>query len=181
MKNVIINNLDEILKDDKKRKIIIIVGIILIAIIFLSSILENPIKEETLTKQTNESNDLKEYKDLVEQQILDMIKYIDGVGRVKVMVTLESTEEVIYQYDSTNQQTEKSSDVKEQVVIIDDENGNDKALVRSTKLPKIQGVVVVCDGAENVEVEYRITNALKTALGLGSNEVCVVLYSKTEN
>ncbi len=180
--NIIMDNIQTILRDEKKKKIIVIIGILLIIIIFISEILpDKPKSEKTTDVNKSESYELEEYEKKLKDEIFDLVKHIDGVGRVKVMVTLENSEEILYQYDSKVQSTQDSQDKQEEVVIVDDENGNKQALVRTKKLPKIMGIVVVCDGAEDIDVEYRIVDALTTAFNINSSNVSVVLHSKSEN
>lgn len=180
--NIIMDNIQTILRDEKKKKIIVIIGILLIIIIFISEILpDKPKSEKTIDVNKSESYELEEYEKKLKDEIFDLVKHIDGVGRVKVMVTLENSEEILYQYDSKVQSTQDSQDKQEEVVIVDDENGNKQALVRTKKLPKIMGIVVVCDGAEDIDVEYRIVDALTTAFNINSSNVSVVLHSKSEN
>lgn len=181
MGNLIVKNLDEILKDDKKRKIIIIVAFVLILLIFLSSIIpksDHEIQKDVSTKANQ--NELEEYREDVTAQILDLVSHIDGVGRAKVMVTLQNSEEILYEYDTKIKNDDNTTDKEQQVVIVDDENGNKNALIKTKKLPKIKGVVVVCDGALDIDVEYRVTNAIKTAFGLSSLDVCVVLHDQSD-
>lgn len=180
---IIMDNIDTLLKDDKKRKVVLLIGFLLILIIFISSIIpdDNKNKKEDTNTKNSQNSSLKDYEKDIESEVLDLVRHIDGVGRVKVMVTLESSEEFLYQFDSKTQSTEKTNDKQEQVVIVDDENGNKKALVKTKKLPKIMGIVIVCDGAENIDVEYRIVNALTTAFDISSANVSVVLHSKTDN
>lgn len=180
---IIKDNIDLILKDDKKRKIILIIGFLLILIIFISGILPDKPKKEKINNDVykEENDSLKEYENSVEEEIYNLIKHIDGVGRIKVMVTLETSQEILYQFDSKTQVNQNSQDTQQQVVIVEDENGNKKALVKSKKLPKIKGIVVVCDGADDIDVQCRVVDALTTAFDIGSSKVSVVLHSKTEN
>jgi len=42
----------------------------------------------------------------------------------------------------------------------------------------VKGVVVVCDGGSNPVIIHRITDAVTTALGINSLQVCVAKASK---
>ena len=41
--------------------------------------------------------------------------------------------------------------------------------------PTVAGVVVVCSGADDVNVRQRVVDVVTTALGTSSNRVCVTL------
>ena len=53
--------------------------------------------------------------------------------------------------------------------------GSDKtALIEKTMEPVVQGVVVVCQGADDIKVTSDITNAVSVALNVTSNRICVI-------
>ena len=54
-------------------------------------------------------------------------------------------------------------------------NGSEKtALIEKTMEPVVQGVVVVCQGADDIKVISDITNAVSVALNVTSNRICVI-------
>ena len=61
---------------------------------------------------------------------------------------------------------------------MDSEYGKKEALVLTQLEPKIQGVVIVCEGAGNIRVEADLTNVVTTALNIPSTRVCVVKISE---
>ena len=55
-----------------------------------------------------------------------------------------------------------------------EQNNQKQALVEKVMEPVVQGVVVVCSGADNISVVSDITNAVCVALNVTSNRVCVI-------
>ena len=54
-------------------------------------------------------------------------------------------------------------------------SGGDKnALIEKTIEPVVQGVVVVCTGADDIKVTSDITNAVSVAMNITTNRICVI-------
>ena len=52
-------------------------------------------------------------------------------------------------------------------------SGGEEALLTKQLQPDILGVVVVCDGGSNSDVQESVVNAVSTALGLPTNRISV--------
>ena len=172
----------------KRPKIIIVAGLVAIAILLLSEFIPSfgcggkPDPPGTLAVFDAES-----YARSLESQLTDLISSIAGAGRTKVMVTLQSGAEYIYaceektSSDSSEssgqanaQQSSVRSNSQNSFIIIKGANG-EEALVRTELMPKIGGVVILCEGAGNPEVEQRILSAVTTVLGISGKRVCITL------
>ncbi len=124
------------------------------------------------------------YKENLETELEKILSLVSGVGQVKVMVTLESGQENIYAWQEKTTNDEKSdytgSDsvtyrqtYENEIVMVN--TGSDKtALIEKTMEPVVQGVVVVCSGADDIKVTSDITNAVSVALNVTSNRICVI-------
>lgn len=169
-----------LLKGDKRTRIIVIIGFLGIVLICASVFWPTGNK----SAQENESNESsKQYEQELENKITDLISQIEGVGKAKVMVTLENGVENVYantQKQSTNTtsgsstgQNSQKKDSQQDVVVVDGKDGKE-ALVVTQKEPTVKGVVVVCEGAGNAKVEQMVTDAVTTSLNIKSNRVSVV-------
>lgn len=106
-----------------------------------------------------------EYRQQLEQQLEELISQMEGAGRTKVMVTLETGEETIYAMDTQSGQTQS----EQTHVLLEDGT----ALAQTVCLPRVCGVAVVCDGGGDVRVAARITELVGALLDLSSNRICV--------
>ena len=92
------------------------------------------------------------------------------------MVTVDSGEESVYSSDTEtdNQSGENSasSSQKNTFVIVDDDE--QKPLLEKEIEPKIRGVIVVCEGADDVYVRQAVIDSLRAALGISSANISVV-------
>jgi stage III sporulation protein AG len=163
--------------------ILLIVGFIGIALIFLSDNFRQP---SAGTQQTQSSSGASSaFEVQTEKRLEDIIGRINGVGRVKVLVTVESGVQNIYETDSkgscektqnggdSNQQTQQSGSSESSHVIVNRSSGGEEALLTKQLQPEILGVVVVCDGGSNSDVQESVVNSVSTALGLPTNRISV--------
>lgn len=106
-----------------------------------------------------------EYKSELEKELENIISKIDGVGKVTVMLTVEST----YSYEYVK---DYSDDEIETVIV-----GNKEALISKISNPHVSGVLVVCSGGDNVSVKEKIINAVATVLDIPLSRVYVAKYN----
>ena len=106
-----------------------------------------------------------------QKQLEALLSAIDGAGRVRLMLTLSSGEQIIYQTDS---RTVTASGSTTQTVFRQPGGSEKEPAVQSTVYPTYQGALVVCDGAERASVRLAVTQAVSSLTGLGSNKIAVV-------
>lgn len=175
----------ELYSNDKYKKIIIVVGIIGIALIFFSGF----VKSEKKSKEVNqkvESTSIDDYVRQLETNLTNMVSCIKGAGDCKVMVTIENGTQTIYATegkkniedteDSSNgelKRRQKSDDSETKYITVKGPNGEEKALAITEVQPTVKGVVVVCSGGDDPEVQQKVINAVTTALNITSKRVCV--------
>ncbi len=171
-------------RGEKKIRVVILVGLLGIALIFISEI-AIPAKKNTQTHTASETL-LTQYEAQLEAKLEQIITAIQGAGACKIMVTLDNGVEYIYadegknsnetnetQNDTGEHKTSQKSDREYKLVIIQAQNG-EEALVVTEMQPKVRGVVVVCQGGGNAVVQEKIIDAVTTALSISSTRVCVM-------
>jgi len=118
----------------------------------------------------------------LEERLCAILSQVRGVGRVSVLVTLETGERTEYAVNAqqSESRTEGGGDRREETVssqrsylLIDGASGK-QPLALSREGARIRGVVVVCEGGRDAVVKTRVTEAVTTALGVASNRVCVL-------
>ena len=165
--------LKELKENPKAIKIIFIIGIALVLIIFLTDFSSK--KTPTVSNDTY-TTDVQAYKNSLEKQLTSALKNISGIGNVKVMITLESTREVVYEnekeYESIKGENNENYSEKNSTVIIDSKD-SDNGLVRKINEPQIRGVLVICDGGGNINIKTKVTEAVEKLFSISSARVCV--------
>ncbi len=167
---------------NSKYKYVVLIGIIGILLIFLST---TNAKKENIKKQKTEKlekQNSEEYINHLETKLNNIISKIEGVGRSEVLITMENGIENIYansEKKATNSNENVSgkmstrNDIQKDVVVIDTHEGK-QALVVTQKEPTIKGVLIVCDGADNISVVEKVTNAVSRSLNIKKNRLSVV-------
>lgn len=167
---------------DWKTKLIVLLGLLGMALILLAQITS---KEKHPAQDTPQDTDtaqftLGEYQAQLESRLGSIIASIDGVGQARVMITLEHGGESIYateeksSVDKASEEGGYKQDRQYSYVMVDTGYGEKQPLVKTQTPPKVQGVVIVCEGADDILVQERLTNVVTTALHIPTTRVCVV-------
>lgn len=172
---------------EKKIKIIVFLGLLGMALILLSQFFGggNPAPKEIDTSTAVFTSE--QYIVDLEAKLTNLITGMEGVGEARVMVTLQSGVEYVYaQEEKRNVDKTQDSDaqavgriyekenVEQKYILVENSGGKKQPLLQTQLEPKVQGVVIVCDGADNVRVEQNLINVVTTALNIPSTRVCVV-------
>ena len=161
----------------KNPRVLIIIGVVGIALIFLSSFIpENPKSTKALEEFSAE-----EYKEALEKDIARLVKSISGSRRVTVVITLESG--MNYQYadnleesdesKNDNLNTAEKSETKQSYITVKNADGSEQAILISRQMPEIRGVAIVCAGGDNAALNEKIQNAVMSALNITSKRVYI--------
>ena len=157
--------------------LIIAVGVLLMVI----SIPDNT-AQETAESGDSESAEVFDL-DQFEQQICDSLAAMDGVGRVEVMLSLESGEESVYASDvsrsSQSSGTDSSSENYQSTMsILSDGSYGEQPVLIKNKYPTFRGAVVICDGADSSSVQLEITEAISSLCGISSDHISILKMSQ---
>lgn len=174
---------------DKKLMLLLAAGAAGILLIFLSGFWQGdksaavqPDAAKTAAERTGE-----DYEKRYQQRVEELVGCIAGAGEARVVVTLDSGVEYVYvkEESRSSDQSNGSGDaqsarstIDQKTILVEDANGRKTALLRKTLEPTVRGVVVVCRGGDDPIVVERITEAVKTALGIPSTRVCVAPLSR---
>lgn len=126
------------------------------------------------------------YEEKYESRLKDILENIVGVGEVKVLVTIESTEEIVVK--SNNSDTQSSTEEKDinganrriteisrsGEVVLHEISGDQVPVVIKTIKPKIRGVIVVARGAENLRVKQLISEAVARGLDVPAHRISIM-------
>lgn len=174
---------------ETRLKVIVFVGLAAIVLIFFSDHFgqEPSAASASMVHPTGDAaeSSQEEYTRQLEARLTELISSVEGAGDTKVMITLECGTEYVYasQQKNTSALSENSDasgktarDEKrtgEETLILVDGSGGEAPLLLKEITPTVAGVVVVCSGADDVNVRQRITDIVTTALHTSSNRVCV--------
>lgn len=155
--------------------------------ILTSSGQRNMAQQDVVETQTRAvtAGSTEEYAAYLEEKLKKILESVRGVGEVEVMITLESSEERIVEKDMTAErsQTEEqdsaggtrtvsSSSTGYQTVYQDGSQGS--PFVVKTIPPKVEGVLVVAEGAGKGNMTSEITQIAQALFGVEVHKVKVL-------
>lgn len=192
--------------DGKKRsqtfRLLLIVGLIGLAIMLFNSFVnvkrvepggegrEPPVMQEmpdsTFAGGSPDDSPFSKIELSLESKTKEILEKIVGVGAVDVMVTIDSTEEIIVQRNmkDTQEMTEETDAdggkrnvtqySRDGQIVTYDASGNEQPIVTKKIKPKVRGVLIVARGAENKTVKALIVDAVEKGLNVPAYRISVV-------
>ena len=116
----------------------------------------------------------------VQTEMEEILAAMDGVGQVKVMLTVDSDGERQLAQDtqlsySGNTAAPEDYSRKSETVRLDGSGGDETVVVRRT-YPTYRGALVVCQGGGSAEVRLAVTEAVAALTGLTTDRVTVAKW-----
>lgn len=108
------------------------------------------------------------------EELEAILAQIDGVGRVKVLLTEYSGRETIYQTDTDSSTSADVQSMRSETVIVSNSDRAETGLVRQVNPPLYLGAVVVCQGADRAEVQLGIVEAVSDVTGISTDRITVL-------
>lgn len=181
-----VDKLKKLFLADKKLPLIVVLGLAGMLLILLSQFwggAEDKSTKENALVVSEAGTEADDYAAVLEEKLGGLIASIEGVGRAKIMVTLENTGEYVYaqeekrnvdtnieERDGTSQKSSTKENIQQNYILM---NGQKEALVKTRLEPKIRGVVIICEGADDIMVRQSVVNVVTTALNIPTTRVCV--------
>lgn len=156
----------------KKILLLLALGICLMVLSFPSSKKNN---DQETEEETADSTDA--YVKKQEARLVKALKQVDGVGKVKVMITVKSSTEAVINkdtpYEESTSEDEKSVKEDEETILVE-EDGKKVPYVVKRLEPEVEGVVVVAQGGGNDIVNQNIVDAVSVLFHISSYKVKVL-------
>lgn len=157
------------------------VVLVLIGVLFLimaiptkNSHMENTQKEQEIvegkiSKQEKEEN----YIAQTEEKLTEVLETMEGVGKVKVMVTLKDDGEM--ELDKNFKESEQS---KEKETVIYEKESDTIPYVTCRQTPRIEGILVVAQGGGNAKINSEISDAVMALFDVEVHKIKIVKMSE---
>lgn len=161
-----------------------ICGIFLVLVSF-------PVKKEETGKQETENVQSRESKSdndiyvaKMENRLKMALEKVQGVGNVKVMITLAASRESVVnkdtpyeketeQQDGNEKKTMKKESGQEETVLVE-ENGGQKPYIIKEYEPEIEGVMVVIEGGDDPVVVRQVSDAVQALFPVEAHKIKVL-------
>ena len=173
----------------KMKKEQIVVWLLLLALVIVifwpaGSGKETASGETEVPEQT--AQEIQSQEEAMEQALADTLAQVDGVGAVRVALTLESTNRKIVEKDvpdsqssetrtSGDETSENSSFSQEESTVYErDGSGAETPYVVSEEYPAVRGVLIVAEGGDNPVVIQEIQEAVMALFGVDAHKIKVM-------
>lgn len=113
-------------------------------------------------------------EDNLQTQLEEILSQIRGVGKVRVLLTVESGERTLYIRDEDRSESSENSQTRSQAVIITDSDRAQQGLISQVLPPSYLGAVIVCQGGDQPEVKLAVVEAVCDAVGLTADKISVL-------
>ena len=156
----------ELWKKYKFVLLVVLVGVILMLL---------PVSSKTKETAAGDSQTPQEAFDLeaVEQRMEEVLGKIDGVGKLRLMLTLQSGTRLTLAEDTQRDQER----TQQETVTLNRGSGNQEIVVTNRYYPVYQGAVVVCQGAGSSAVRLAVTETVQALTGLPSDRIMVAKWT----
>lgn len=172
MANKLKERLEALFKGDKKLMLISFAAFAAILLILLSELAPSqPKQKEAKTSETG----IADYARELEAQTEQLISSISGAGKCKVMITLKNSNENIYAKNTDESIASGSNSFKNEYVLYEGQDGEQPVLIKQY-LPCVQGVAVVCEGADKTAVRESVVNCVSSLFDIPVTKISVSKY-----
>ena len=159
----LLGKIKEALVKYKYAVIILLIGLFLLLL---------PEKKTEPNQQTN--NSLPTTHNLSAESLSEVLQLVEGAGRVRVLFSVASGEETLYQTNQDTSSSEDNKNTKIETVILVDADRKESGLIKQVNPQKYLGAIVVCQGADSPSVRLAITQAVSRIIGLSADKICVL-------
>lgn len=125
----------------------------------------------------NMSGDTTDYVEYMEERLTSVLEQVDGISDVRVMITVKDSGENIALKDSGSSSSENGDSsqrsVSEETVMVSEGSGSSPYVVRYRE-PETEGVVIICNGAENGDTTLKITNAVQALFDVPTHKIVIL-------
>ena len=160
--------IDENLKAPKKAKkvkkeyLIIAVLVAVVFAIFLSG-------SSVLSSFSKDKGASEDYASQIENRLENLLSQVDGVGKVKVFVSTDGSASDVVLKEVEEELVDGVKNTIESVIMV-----GGKPYITKTENPKIVGIAVVCQGADNLSVKVTLTEIITTTLSVDAECVRII-------
>lgn len=146
------------LKENKKIQLLIVFSLVLLILIIGYVYINSKNQSQVVA-----SND---YVNSLEEKLSNVLSDVDGIGRVKVIINVESGMETVLASKVTETQSGNVTERVETPIIV-----NGETVVLKEMYPKIKGVLIIAEGANSIASINKLQQATISLLDININQI----------
>lgn len=150
----------------------------------LSNIIDDTIDNHVDPEKTDVDTD---YAGYWENKLEEALRYVDGVGKVRVLMTLRNSGQKIVEKDGPEEhsgtaetdsaggsRTVEESRIEKSTIYTADGQGGNVPYVVMTTAPSVEGIVVIAQMAEREDIRQNIIEAIQVLFDIDANKIKIV-------
>lgn len=186
--------LKKLFKFDKEEKAkgtfswFILLSIGLMLFFFSSGIINTKEKPQennnSLITQKSIEQEQKSYESTMEKRLKDILSKVNGAGNVEVMLTISYGKEIVIADDTIKDENisqekdstggtrdSKSYNEEKKVVMYTPKSGNTEPVVLKEIEPKIEGIIIVSEGGDDIIVQSNLRKAAEALFNIPAHKI----------
>jgi len=152
-------NLLEKIKTNKKIQYVLVIVLSVLLVFFV-------LGKGLFNKNQENVVDNLSYVESLENRLEDALSKVKGVGKVSVVINVESGQETVLAMKTTTTENSSGKHTETSPILV----GGKTVIVKELN-PKITGVLIVCEGAESIAVMNKIQQATVSLLDINVNKI----------
>lgn len=109
-----------------------------------------------------------------EQRMAEILSKIEGAGQVDVMLTYCRTEEKTIAHNEIREENGDSFRTEQTAILLEDDSGTTQPVILTETGPRVEGVVIAAQGADQPEVAAALHQAAQALLDVPAHKVAVL-------
>ena len=111
----------------------------------------------------------------VQEEMENILRAIDGVGELRLMLTVDSgTKRELAQDTTAERSGSEDMKRKSETVVVGTGSGTQEVVVTNRVYPRYVGALVVCEGGGSAGVRLAVTQAVSALTALPSDKITVL-------
>lgn len=128
-------------------------------------------EEKSEARETEaEQTETTDYARAMEERLEELLSQVEGVGRVRVMLTLKGTGEKQVEKDVTTSQ----GSAQEETVFEEEGSSRRTPYVTGETNPQVEGLLVIAEGGDDGEVKAGIIDAAQALFGIEAHKIRIM-------
>ena len=165
----------------KKKPKAIVVLVIIIVVLFFAFGETSDKSDEKVREYQDETRGAQTYIEDQEEGLEKILKKINRAGDVSVFISIDGGGEKIlardnkskYSKDGAEESGQSVDEETESIVVMSGKSSAEEPYIVEEKSPRVNGVLVVAEGAADEKVRIEIYEAVKALYGISSHRIKV--------
>lgn len=164
-----------------KKPIILMIAVIVIMVAIATSFFSPKGKSDNGVSDSTDFVSVTDYSESVEKKLQNMILKLEQVDNVSVLVVVDSTPKIEYLTEDeestvTSSDGKSTTTTKKSQVVFDKDGSKSTAVVVTTIMPKVVGVLIVINKID-ASTKINIINSISTVLNIDPSCISILQES----